>query len=124
MLHKYQRILFILGLIVLTVISIRGVILNSGQIGHNWDFTFPYSDELFARMPMLSSYVWWPRNLGHEEYFTLSHYIPNTVLALTSRVIGAVNTPKLLIVVVIFLSLTLYKKLLDYLTTPTIKNFG
>ncbi len=113
-----------LGLIILVLFSLRKVLQADAQIGHNWDFTFPYPKELFARLPVLSLYTWWASNLGFEQFFTVAHLIPNTLLAGVSTVIGPIWTTKLLTVVVVLFATLFFSKLLDYLTSPSDKNIG
>lgn len=109
-----EKLLKGLVLITLIFVSLRGFIFTSGQIGHNWDFSFPYLREVMANIPTISLYTWWEFNLGQPIYLTVIHLVPNLVLAGFNWLVGPVLSTKILIVslmILSFFSINLFLKL-------------
>ena len=50
--------------LVLVLISLRGLLMSMVQLGHNWDASFPFLKDLFIRLPILSTYTWKELDLG------------------------------------------------------------
>ncbi len=111
-----MKTVLISGLIVLFVtVCLRGVLINPNLIGHNWDFTFPYVNSLFYRLPVVSTFTWWNNDLGTPLSLTIAQLGPNALLAGLGHVLGAVWAVKVLIVSVVLVAIVGFGKLLSYL---------
>ena len=110
--------------ILLVILSLRSYLVFNGQIGHNWDHTFPYIKDLFQNLPFLSTYTWWQKDFGKPLDLSIAHLIPNYLLAGLVWLMGSIMATKLLITGIILVSIFSFSKLLDYLTEKSVNNIG
>ena len=110
-----RKLIPVLIFFAFVLIGLRAFLLSDQLIGHNWDFTFPYPNELFTRIDLLSKYAWLNIDLGSASDLTISHLIPNTIISTLGKVFGSIVSVKILLVSVLIFAFFGYKKLLDYL---------
>ena len=103
------------GVVFFILVSLRVYLMQGGQIGHNWDASLPYLKELFVRIPVLSIYTWVETNLGGTRELTISHLVPNYLMAGLGYVLGAVWAVKVLIVGVVLVGVWGMGRLVRYL---------
>ncbi len=118
--RKFIPVLFFFTLV---LISLRTFLLSDRLIGHNWDFTFPYPNELFTRIDLLSKYAWLNIDLGSATDLTISHLIPNAIISTLGKVFGSVVSVKILLITVLIIAFIGYKKLLDYLKGESLLHY-
>jgi hypothetical protein len=110
-----KRLIEGLTIFFLLALSLRGLFLSRGQIGHNWDFSFPFPKEIMANVPTISLYTWWDFSLGQPIYLTIIHLVPNLLLAGLNSLIGPILSTRILIVGLLFtsyFSMNLFLKLI------------
>lgn len=101
-------------LILIFLASFRKILISNSLVGHNWDFTFPYYLKNYLNFNNLSFYTWNQFNFGMVQNLTLVHLVPNFLYSLGFKIFGAVNTPKLLLFVVITLAFVGANKFISY----------
>lgn len=107
---KFTGILFF---VLLLFLSTRGYLQADGQIGHNWDYSFPDLDFLYDNLRRTSWYTWWDFNLGQSNPLILVHLVPNLFLSGLVGLFGAIWGVKVLLITLISLSvLGMYRLIL------------
>lgn len=102
---KHKNILTWLGFVFLALFSLRKILLSTYHLGHNWDFSLPYSEQLFLNISKMSLYTWWQLDLGKDLNFTISQLIPNLLVANLAHFLSPVLIQRLLIVFSILFSI-------------------
>src|SRR3989338_9473546 len=114
---------YIVLFIISVLFSLRKILLSTRLIGHNWDYSFPYPQELFSKIHYYSSYTWVDHNLGSIPTMNISQYLPNIILSNLGKIFGSVFSTKLLFIVILFVAFFGFKKLLDYLIAKRDSNY-
>lgn len=83
---------------------LRDLFFSKGQIGHNWDFTFPSYITNSFNLNNSSFYAWNSSNYGYQQHLTGAHFLPNLIYYFFSLALGVINASKLLLVVIVFFS--------------------
>lgn len=99
----------------LYIIAFRKLIFFPGNIGHNWDWSFPAVNLLYKNFSDVSRFTWISFGLGTPIDLNLSHLLPNIIISLIGNYLG----PKFLTLFFIFFTCSVSyissKKALDYL---------
>lgn len=105
---------------------LRGVFANSGQIGHNWDFTFPIYLSDSSNINYLSFFAWNSSNLGFQQHLTAAHLIPNLIYSGLVDIFGTILGSKILLFLVIYASIINFQVLskLVFKKLSLLEHFG
>jgi len=122
MLKKHFYILLFLFILVL---SLSRIIFSDHDfmIGHNWDWVFPSTNDLFNNLYRISFYSWWSVDFGSPTNTNITHIIPDSGMAFLSYLFSPKATVIVLLVSVISLSFFSFKKLLDLIIRPSRINY-
>lgn len=83
-----KKYFIILGLyFLLALVATRGLILNPGTIGHNWDWLIPSRDDYLKNLFFNSFSTWQNSNLGESRIFQLPS-LPFMILLLAPSLFG------------------------------------
>lgn len=107
------RKLFVYFCIAVSIIlSTSNLLRSRGQIGHNWDFTFPVTKNSFQNLKLVSEYTWSDQNFGQSQILTIAQIIPNRLLSLIVDLSDPYTGVRVLIILVIALSIIGFSELL------------
>lgn len=90
---------------------LRAVFNQVGQIGHNWDFTFPAYVSNPLNINYLSQFTWNSNNYGYQQHLTGAHLIPNLIYSFLVALFGVIFGSKILLFAIVLISLINFRLL-------------
>ena len=118
-----KKIISTISFIIVFLLSFRFFLYVDGNIGHNWDWSFPSLNIFFDKLSLSSLYTWSTYNLGEIVDLRLVHLVPNLLFGYIGQLVGAKLFLFLLFFLITAISYYGFKGLLDFLTEDSFLNY-